>query len=81
LLATSAISLASSLADLPKTGAEVVRLAFRLGVIVADVSQNLEASDPTESAPNPDPWACVVHGVTETAAQKELDEFHIREVR
>jgi hypothetical protein len=38
LLATAAVSLSRSLADIPLAGAEVIRVAFRLGVLVDEVS-------------------------------------------
>lgn len=77
LLASAALSLAPTLADIPRTGAEVVRIAFRLGVLVDEVSQNLEPRDPTAS---PDTWACVVPEVTVDEVQNELDAVHAREV-
>lgn len=53
------------------SGIEVLRIAFRLGVYVHDVSQNLEAID-TEAS---DSWAYVVYGLTAEGAQKELDIY------
>jgi monodictyphenone polyketide synthase len=73
LLASTAVSLSSNLADLPLNGADVVRLAFRLGIHVQGVSENLEARELSES---PDTWAYVVHNVDPAAAQKELDDMH-----
>ena len=76
LLASTAVSLSSTSADLPLAGADAVRLAFRLGIHVQGVSENLEARDLSES---PDTWAYVVHNVDPTAAQNELDALHARE--
>ncbi|SLM39055.1 polyketide synthase [Lasallia pustulata] len=76
LLASTAVSLSSTLADLPLAGADAVRLAFRMGIHVQDVSENLEARELSES---PDTWAYVVHNVDPAAAQKELDAMHSRE--
>ncbi|KAL9099858.1 MAG: hypothetical protein Q9163_004694, partial [Psora crenata] len=76
LLASTAVSLSPTLADLPLAGAEVVRIAFRLGVQVDEVSQNLE---PRDISGKPDTWACVMTGVTPNAVQKELDAVHARE--
>ncbi|KAL9079974.1 MAG: hypothetical protein Q9157_001171 [Trypethelium eluteriae] len=73
LLASTAVSLSSTLADLPLAGADAVRLAFRMGIHVLSVSENLEARDLSES---PDTWAYVVHNVDPIAAQKELDSIH-----
>ena len=75
-MASTAVSLSSTLADLPLAGADVVRLAFRMGIHVQSVSENLEARDLSE---NPDTWAYVVHNVDPAAAQKELDAMHSRE--
>ena len=79
LLATAAISLSTTLADLPKAAAEVVRLAFRLGVLVDEVSQNLQPRD-TQSPGLPDSWAYVVANVKASDVQKELDAIHVRTV-
>ncbi|OKL55335.1 hypothetical protein UA08_09374 [Talaromyces atroroseus] len=76
LLASTAVSLSSTLADLPLAGADAVRLAFRLGIHVISVSENLEARNLAES---PDTWAYVVHNVEPVAARKELETVHLRE--
>ncbi|KAI4215145.1 MAG: hypothetical protein LQ351_002460 [Letrouitia transgressa] len=70
LLASAAIAMSQSISDIPLAGAEVVRIAFRLGVVVDEVSQNLE---PREEGTSPDTWAIVVTGVNEEGVQKELD--------
>ena len=57
-------------------GADAVRLAFRMGIHVQGVSENLEARELSES---PDTWAYVVHNVDPVAAQEELDTMHSRE--
>ncbi|KAH8701023.1 putative polyketide synthase [Talaromyces proteolyticus] len=75
LLASTAISLSSTLVDFPLAGADVVRLAFRLGIHVLAVSENLEARDLSET---PDTWAYVVHNVNPDDAQKELDFMYSR---
>lgn len=77
LLASSAISMSQSMSDIPLAGAEAVRIAFRLGVLVDEVSQNLE---PREEGTSPDTWAIVVTGVTEAAVQKELDTIQSKTV-
>ena len=77
LLASSVVSLSPCLADLPIAGAEVVRIAFRLGVLVDEVSANLQPRDLTGS---PESWAYVIPGVTAVEVQKELDEINTREV-
>lgn len=79
LLATAAVSLASTVADIALTGAQVVRQAFRLGVLVDEVSQMLEHSDSTEWSA-PDSWAYVLPRVTPEEVQSELDIIHGNEV-
>lgn len=77
LLATTAVSLASTLADVAITGAEIVRIAFRLGVHVDEVSQNLEYREPSDK---PESWACVIPNATPTEVQRELDTIYKNEV-
>jgi monodictyphenone polyketide synthase len=76
LLASSAVSLSASRSDLPLAGADVVRLAFRLGIHVQGVSENLEVRDLSET---PDTWAYIVHDVDPSAVQKALDGLQIKE--
>lgn len=77
LLITAAVSLAPTLGDIPITGAEVIRVAFRLVVVVDQVSQNLE---PRPSTGTGDSWAYVVPGVVAEDAQRELDAIYAAEV-
>ena len=79
LLATAAVSLSPNLADLPVAGAEIVRTAFRLGVVVDRVSQNLQPRELTDSG-TPDTWAYVIPDVTPERVQRELDYIHAKEV-
>ncbi|KAL5341617.1 hypothetical protein BJX70DRAFT_405821 [Aspergillus crustosus] len=76
LLSTAALALCSTLADLPTTGAEVVRVSFRLGILVDEVSQNLE---PRDTSASPDTWASVVPGAKVEDVQAELDAIHTKE--
>lgn len=76
LLTTAAVSLSPSLYDLATAGTEVVRLAFRLGVLVDRVSQNLEPRDPASS---PGSWASVVADVDVQDVQTEIDAMHEKE--
>ncbi|KAI1504073.1 putative polyketide synthase [Biscogniauxia marginata] len=78
LLATAAVSLAATLADLPITGAQVLRQAFRLGVQVDEVSQNLQPRDLTDTS-TPDTWAYVLPDVPAEDVQQELNAIHARE--
>lgn len=77
ILAAMAISLAPTLADIPITGAEVVRVAFRMGIHVDEISQNLE---PRPLSGSPDPWAYVVSEVSPDDVQEELNAFQAKEV-
>ncbi|KAI0595125.1 putative polyketide synthase [Biscogniauxia sp. FL1348] len=78
LLATAAVSLATTLADIPITGAQVLRQAFRLGVQVDEVSQNLQPRDLTDTS-TPDTWAYVLPDVAAEDVQQELNAIHARE--
>lgn len=79
LVAAAAVSISPSLSDLPLAGAEAVRVAFRLGVLVNNVSQNLQPPD-ASSTGSPDSWAYVIPDVTPADVQMELDELHTRGV-
>lgn len=77
LLATAAVSLAPTLAELPSVAAEVVRVAFRLGVHVDEVSENLEPRD--LSGASPDTWAAVIPGISPDDVQRELEAHRQKE--
>lgn len=79
LLATAAVSISPALVDLSLAGAEVVRLAFRLGVLVDEVSQNLQPRGLTGTV-SPDSWAYVIPDVAADDVQKELDAISATEV-
>ena len=79
LLATAAVSLVSSGAELPLAGAQVVRQAFRLGVLVDEVSQNLQPRDSIDTG-TPDTWAYVLPDVAVDEVQEELNAIHAKEV-
>ncbi|KAI1159633.1 hypothetical protein F5B18DRAFT_576973 [Nemania serpens] len=76
LLSTAAVSLSQNVADLPLAGVEVARLAFRMGVVVDRVSQNLEPRDPSSA---PGSWAAVVPDIAVEDVQNELDAIHAAE--
>ncbi|PHH89547.1 hypothetical protein CDD83_5806 [Cordyceps sp. RAO-2017] len=75
LLASTAVALSKTTAGLPLAGADAVRLAFRLGVHVKNVSENLETGEASE---RPDTWAYVVHDADLDTVRKELDALHKR---
>ncbi|KAI3318557.1 putative polyketide synthase [Xylariaceae sp. AK1471] len=79
LLATAAVSLSPTLSDVPLAGAEVVRIAFRLGILVDDVSQNLQPRAFLSEGSHGDSWAYVVPDVAADEVQKELDAIHALE--
>lgn len=64
--------------DLPLVGADVIRIAFRMGVYVYHVSESIEARDPLSSLP-PDTWAYVVQNMNAETAQTELDQLCTRD--
>ena len=64
---------------MPLAGAEVIRIAFRLGVLVDEVSQNLQSRQPLEAGTG-DSWAYVIPDVTADEVQRELDAIHTTEV-
>lgn len=78
LLSTAAISVSPTLGDVPLAGAEVIRIAFRLGVLVDEVSQNLERRS-VHGGPS-DSWAYVVPDAVASEVQTELDAIHAAEV-
>ncbi|KAI1328256.1 putative polyketide synthase [Xylariaceae sp. FL0255] len=73
LLATAAISLSPTLFDMPIIGAEVIRVAFRLGIVVDEVSQNLQSRQVAPESGHGDSWAYVVPDCKAQEIQKELD--------
>lgn len=80
LLSTAALSLAPNLASLPLIGAEVVRIAFRLGVLVQEVSQNLQSRPSPAETGHGDSWAYVVPDVDVDEVQNELRLYHLAKV-
>jgi hypothetical protein len=81
LVSTAAVSLSPALADLPLAGALSARVAFRLGVLVQDVSWNLQPRAHTTETGLGDSWAYVVPDVSVEEVQKELDALHKKEVK
>lgn len=73
LIAGAAVSVSTSLADLAYTGAESVRIAFRLGVYVDEISRKLESRGLGASL---DSWAYLVAGKSQEEVQHELDRFN-----
>ncbi|CAG9984938.1 unnamed protein product [Clonostachys byssicola] len=78
LLVATTLSLSPTLGDVPSVGAEVVCIIFRLGVLVADTSQNLE---PLDEDGKFDSWAHFMRDVRPKDVQRELDELHSYQAR
>lgn len=78
LLATAAVAISPTLADLPLSGAEVIRVAFRLGVQVNEVSRNLQPQH-NDIGPG-DSWAYVIPDAVAEEVQSELDAIHAADV-
>lgn len=67
------MALSNTLSELILNGAESVRVSFRLGIHVDDLSRNLEAPQPDGMLQS---WAHVVTGMEEGAVQRELSRFN-----
>lgn len=78
LLVASTVSMARTLSDLAIVGSQAVRQAFRLGVMVAEVSSNLQSYDASSPAES---WAYVLADVSADEVQKELNLVQEHEVR
>lgn len=77
LLAGAAVAVSSTLADLPKLGAETVRIALRMGVLAGQTSRCIESREP--STP-PESWTAAVKDLDEDIVRKELESFNISAV-
>ncbi|KAF2111953.1 putative polyketide synthase [Lophiotrema nucula] len=75
LLSAAAVSISPTLIDTPSAGAEVIRIAFRIGVLVDRVSEHLQPRPPPGSGPG-DSWAYVIPDVSADEVQNELDTVH-----
>ncbi|RMZ83227.1 hypothetical protein DV738_g1192, partial [Chaetothyriales sp. CBS 135597] len=73
LISGAAVALAKTLADLARIGAECVRVTFRVGVYVHDISSKLEAPQPDGTLLS---WSHVVTAMTQEAVQDELTRFN-----
>lgn len=73
ILSAAAVAVSANLSDIASYGVESVRIAFRMGIHVDNISQSLEAREPEGS---PKSWAYVVTGVSAEVIQKELDLFN-----
>lgn len=78
LCSAAAVSVASTLSDLALAAAEAIRVAFRLGVTVGEVSRNLQHR--SEDLPRGDSWAYVLLDTAVEEVERELDAVHADEV-
>ena len=78
LLAGAAVAASPTLADLPKLGAEAIRVALRMGVLAGQTSRCIESQDPSSV---PESWAAAVKELDEDSVRKELDDFNRSTVR
>ncbi|KAI9880108.1 MAG: hypothetical protein M1830_005353 [Pleopsidium flavum] len=74
LLAASAVASSKTLASLTSLAVVVVRIAFRTGILVDAVAQQLAQS--THDSQTPESWSAVVAGMSEAAVAAALDTFH-----
>lgn len=77
LFAGAAVSLSRSLADLVRNGSEAVRVAFRLGVYVDDISRKLESSHLDGT---PKSWAHCVPSMSQDKVQAEVERYNAEAV-
>ena len=71
LLAGVAASSSRGMANLPILGVTLVRLAFRIGVLVAATREWLQQGSSSEES-----WSTVMTGISEEAMEEILDKFH-----
>ena len=71
LLSASAVACSRTLADLPLIAVKFVRIAFKLGVVVGRVSEQLHQRREAKES-----WSMIVSEATEAKVQAESDIFH-----
>ncbi|KAI9372093.1 hypothetical protein BJX61DRAFT_553236 [Aspergillus egyptiacus] len=72
LLAAAGVALSGNLAELARNGAECVRVSFRLGCYVTEISRKLEAPQADGTLLS---WAHVITGEKHSAIQDELAQY------
>ncbi|KAL3475801.1 hypothetical protein BJX99DRAFT_270936 [Aspergillus californicus] len=72
VLAAAGVALSTNLAEVAKNGAECVRVSFRLGVYVTEISRKLEAPQADGTLLS---WAHVITGEKHSAIQDELAQY------
>lgn len=76
LLAAAALSTSVVVSDLPLVGAEIVRVAFRVGYHVTQIAEIVE--QPSDIGPKA--WSRAYLNINEAAALAELDDLNARKV-
>lgn len=76
LLAGVAASSSRGLSDLPNIGVTLVRVAFRIGVLVASLGDSLQQNSSSQES-----WSTVITGLSEDAMRNVLDKSHADNVR
>jgi hypothetical protein len=77
-LAAAAVTASPTLAELPRVGAEAIRLVLRMGVLVHQTSKCIESQEPGSQ---PESWASTVMDLDEETMRKELENFNKSIVR
>ena len=73
LLAGAAVAVSSSIAELVRAGAESVRISFRLGIYVDNISKSLDSCGGEGSLES---WAYVVTGLDVEDVESEIDKYN-----
>ncbi|KAF2258308.1 thiolase-like protein [Lojkania enalia] len=73
LFGAAAVSTANTLADMVQTGVASLRVSFRLGAYVQDLSQKLESAQPIGNLQS---WTHGVTGMSKEAVSEELSKYN-----
>lgn len=76
LLAAAAVGSCCSLADLLDVAVDTVRIAFRLGAVVAETATEIERDTSPSSS-----WSVIVPNLKPEQAKELLDALHEKNVR
>ena len=76
LLAATALCSSRVISDLPNLGTALVRIAFRVGVTVAESRDRLQQGSKGQAS-----WSVAVAESSEDAIKATLEQFHAKKVR
>ena len=76
LLAATALCSSRGISDLPNLGTVLVRIAFRVGVAVAESRDRLQQESKGQAS-----WSVAVAESSEDAIKATLEQFHFEKVR